>query len=181
MCPLPSSSRTSGSSQEDYYGLAGFFTRLGRKSFGEPPPYFACASVTTGEKNPLTDKSPEPKYLDGEYAKFSRRGRPAARAGRLDGQAGQSAISPRRWSIGCGATSSAAGLVHEVDDLRQTNPPSNPELLDALAKDFIEHKFDVKHVIRTLLNSQVYQLSARADATRTSTTGRTSPASTPGG
>ena len=38
------------------------------------------------------------------------------------------------------------GLVHEVDDMRETNPPSNPELLDALAKDFIEHKFDVKHV-----------------------------------
>jgi hypothetical protein len=50
--------------------------------------------------------------------------------------------------------------VHETDDLRETNPPSNPELLDHLAKDFIEHKFDVKHVIRTILNSRVYQLSA---------------------
>ena len=73
------------------------------------------------------------------------------------------------------------GLVHEVDDLRETNPPSNPELLDALAKDFVEHKFDVKHVIRTIVNSRVYQLSSRADASTTSTTGRTSPASTPGG
>ena len=52
------------------------------------------------------------------------------------------------------------GLYHEVDDLRETNPPSNPELLDALAQDFIEHKFDVKHVIRTILNSRVYQLSS---------------------
>ncbi|MFM7977288.1 MAG: DUF1549 domain-containing protein, partial [Pirellula sp.] len=41
-------------SQDDYYGLAGFFTRLGRKSFGQPPPYFASATVTTGEKNPRT-------------------------------------------------------------------------------------------------------------------------------
>jgi hypothetical protein len=52
------------------------------------------------------------------------------------------------------------GLYHEVDDLRDTNPPSNPELLDFLATDFIAHKFDVKHVIRTILNSRVYQLSA---------------------
>ena len=48
--------------QDDYYGLAGFFTRLGRKSFGEPPPYYAAGHATTGEKNPLTGKTPEPKY-----------------------------------------------------------------------------------------------------------------------
>ena len=44
--------------------------------------------------------------------------------------------------------------------MRETNPPSNPELLDALAKDFTQHKYDVKHVIRLILNSKVYQLSA---------------------
>ena len=52
------------------------------------------------------------------------------------------------------------GLVQELDDLRETNPASNPELLDTLAKDFIDHKFDVKHIIRTILNSRVYQLSS---------------------
>ena len=54
----------------------------------------------------------------------------------------------------------ARGLVSESDDLRETNPPSNPELLDWLAADFVKHKYDVKHVIRTILNSRVYQLSA---------------------
>jgi hypothetical protein len=44
--------------------------------------------------------------------------------------------------------------------MRETNPPSNPELLDALAKDFIDHKLDVKHVLRTICNSRTYQLSA---------------------
>jgi hypothetical protein len=52
------------------------------------------------------------------------------------------------------------GLVDPVDDMRETNPPSNPELLDALARDFIEHKFDVKHLIRTICNSRTYQLSS---------------------
>ncbi len=53
------------------------------------------------------------------------------------------------------------GLVEAEDDLRQTNPPTNPELLDALAKDFIEHKYDVKSLIRTIMNSASYQRSSR--------------------
>jgi hypothetical protein len=52
------------------------------------------------------------------------------------------------------------GLVHEVDDMRESNPPSNPELLDALAKDFIDRKLDVKHMVRTMVSSRVYQLSS---------------------
>jgi len=47
-----------------------------------------------------------------------------------------------------------------ADDMRVTNPPSNPELLDALAKDFVEHKYDLKHLIRTICRSRTYQLSS---------------------
>ena len=54
------------------------------------------------------------------------------------------------------------GLVEPIDDLRATNPPSNPELLDALAKDFVAQKFDLKHLMRTILNSRTYQLSSTA-------------------
>jgi hypothetical protein len=53
------------------------------------------------------------------------------------------------------------GLVEAEDDLRQTNPPTNPELLDALAEDFIKHKYDVKHVIRVVMNSAAYQRSSK--------------------
>jgi hypothetical protein len=52
------------------------------------------------------------------------------------------------------------GLVNPIDDLRETNPPSNPELLDALAGEFIKEGFDLKHLLRLILNSRVYQLSA---------------------
>jgi hypothetical protein len=52
------------------------------------------------------------------------------------------------------------GLVDPEDDMRVTNPASNPELLAALAKDFIQQGFDLKHLVRTICNSQVYQLSA---------------------
>ncbi len=145
--------------QADYYGLAGFFTRLGRKSFGEPPPYYAAASVTTGEKNPLTGKTPEPKYLDGPAPKFTPEEDP--RHALVDWMARPEnpffarSLVNRLWGHFLGR-----GLYHEVDDLRETNPPSNPELLDALAQDFVKHKFDVKHVIRIILNSRVYQLSS---------------------
>jgi hypothetical protein len=52
------------------------------------------------------------------------------------------------------------GLVEAEDDLRQTNPPSNAELFDALAKDFVNHGYDVKHLIRTIMRSATYQLSS---------------------
>ena len=51
------------------------------------------------------------------------------------------------------------GIVDPVDDMNAANPPSNPELLDWLARDFIEHKFDLKHLHRRILNSRTYQLS----------------------
>src|SRR5262249_38893530 len=53
------------------------------------------------------------------------------------------------------------GIIDPVDDIRSSNPPSNPALLDALARDFVEHQFDQRHIIRTILNSRTYQLAAR--------------------
>jgi len=53
------------------------------------------------------------------------------------------------------------GLVEAEDDLRQTNPPSNEELLDGLAKDLIAHKYDTKYLIRQIMNSAAYQRSSR--------------------
>jgi hypothetical protein len=52
------------------------------------------------------------------------------------------------------------GLVEAEDDLRQTNPPTNPELLDALAADFIKHGYDVKYLIKKIMNSATYQRSS---------------------
>jgi hypothetical protein len=50
--------------------------------------------------------------------------------------------------------------VDPIDDFRATNPPSNPELLDALAQDFIAHGFDLRHAARRIMNSRTYQLSS---------------------
>jgi hypothetical protein len=52
------------------------------------------------------------------------------------------------------------GLVEAVDDMRATNPPTNEDLLNAVVKDFVGHGFDVRHLIRTLMNSATYQTSS---------------------
>jgi hypothetical protein len=57
------------------------------------------------------------------------------------------------------------GLVDPVDDFRSTNLPSHPELLERLTVDFVEHGFDLRHVIRTVMNSRTYQLSSATDET----------------
>ncbi|MBL9184792.1 MAG: DUF1553 domain-containing protein [Verrucomicrobiaceae bacterium] len=52
------------------------------------------------------------------------------------------------------------GLIEPEDDLRDTNPPTNPELLDALAKHFTDTNFDLKSLVRVIAQSHTYQLSA---------------------
>jgi hypothetical protein len=54
----------------------------------------------------------------------------------------------------------AVGLVEPVDDLRISNPPSNRELWTALNQEFVSHKYDLRHIMRLILNSRVYQLSS---------------------
>jgi len=53
------------------------------------------------------------------------------------------------------------GIVHEPDDLRPTNPPENPDLLDFLAKELLAQKFDLKHIFRLITKSKTYQLSSK--------------------
>jgi hypothetical protein len=57
------------------------------------------------------------------------------------------------------------GLVDPVDNFSLANPPSNEKLLDALAKDFVDHKYDIRSLERTILNARVYQLSSDVNAT----------------
>src|SRR6185312_1680509 len=57
------------------------------------------------------------------------------------------------------------GIVEPNDDFRASNPPVNAPLLDALAQDFAAHHFDLRSLVRTILNSRTYQLSARPNET----------------
>lgn len=55
----------------------------------------------------------------------------------------------------------AVGLVESVDDLRASNPPSNPELWKALNAEFVKSNYDLRHLMKVILNSRTYQLSSR--------------------
>jgi len=63
------------------------------------------------------------------------------------------AMANRMWSYFFGH-----GIIDPVDDIRASNPPSNPKLLAALTKDFSDSNFDLKHLIRTIVSSRTYQL-----------------------
>ncbi len=64
------------------------------------------------------------------------------------------AIANRMWSYFVGK-----GIIDPVDDIRASNPPSNPALLEALTKDFVAHGFDLRYLMRTIVNSRTYQAS----------------------
>lgn len=55
------------------------------------------------------------------------------------------------------------GIIEPIDDIRAGNPASNPELLDAMTRDFVDHGFDVQHMLRTICKSRTYQHSVKAN------------------
>jgi len=65
-----------------------------------------------------------------------------------------------QWSTAHGLIFYGRGIIHPIDDARDSNPPTNPELLDALAADFVASGFDIKHLIRLICNSYSYGLKA---------------------
>lgn len=150
--------------QEDYYGLAAFFSRVGRKvvlpTACFPNTREDIYDTRAGEViHPRTGQVMKPKGLDGPvYAESSAvdpRHQLVDWMARPDNPYFAKALVNRLWGHCFNR-----GLVDPLDDMRSTNPPINPELLDALAKDFIAHKFDVKHVLRTICTSRVYSLSS---------------------
>jgi hypothetical protein len=149
--------------QKDYYGMAAFFAQVARK----PGPRSTDVVVFRGETpalatHPRTGEVLHPKFLDGVSqpvtAEQDARRLLAEWMTRKDNPFLARATVNRVWSF-----LFARGIIDPVDDIRSSNPPVNGPLLDALAKDFVEHDFDVRHLLRTVLNSRTYQLSARTN------------------
>lgn len=150
--------------QEDFYGMAAYFSRIGRKGVGLSPPISGGEEMVfvadSGQvTHPLTGAVVPPKPLFGVTPDIAPDQDPRAAfvlwlTGSDNTYFGQ-VMSNRVWADLMGR-----GLVDPVDDLRGTNPASNPALLQALAVDFRDHKYDLKHLIRTVMNSYAYGLSA---------------------
>ena len=154
--------------QDDYYNWAGLFARLDykivenkRKDTNDTREFKGDQIVllkTTGTvTNPRTGDAATPRFLGGEAPQTS------AERDELLALADWLPHSPmfarmqvnRVWFHLMGR-----GLVDPVDDFRASNPPSHPELLDALAKEFARHGYDLRWLIRSITQSRVYQLAS---------------------
>jgi len=155
-------------SQDDYWGLAAFFGRVGRKTIPEPgrnPNRQNGGRVAIYTKNSgtvtnlRTGQTSPMKPLDGEAVEVSTdedpRGKLVEWMVDVKNPFFARSVANRYWAHFFGR-----GIVDPLDDMRITNPPSNPELLDALAKDLTDNKYSLKHLIKTIVKSRTYQLSS---------------------
>ena len=144
---------------DDYYGMANLFARVKLKDTGRSGESILLTSPTGNVNHPQLGRPLPPRPLEAEpmplEAAGDRRRHFADWLTRPDNPFFARAVVNRVWANFLGR-----GLVESVDDLRATNPASNEKLLEALVEDFISHGFDVKHLIRTLMNSATYQANS---------------------
>jgi hypothetical protein len=160
--------------QDDFYSFAAFFGRIGRKGVGISAPISGGeeaiyhgegrvgrrrgAAASGGVKHPITGEVMAPTPLLGQPLDLTAEQDPrqvlADWVTSSENPFFAKVIANRVWADLMGR-----GIVDPVDDLRATNPPSNPELLEALAADFRKNGCDLKKLIRTICTSHAYGLS----------------------
>jgi hypothetical protein len=151
--------------QEDYYGLAAFFTRLeikDNKDGGRFGGAQLVKAVATPQKSRKLEMDAPPLFFDQEL--------PLEGVADIRTTLAEAVTSPkqpyfaRNFANRYWAYLMGRGLVEPIDDFRATNPPTIPALLDALAKEFVDHGHDPKHMLRLIANSSVYQRAGRINA-----------------
>lgn len=146
--------------QDNYYGLSAFFDRLQRRKGNRNNEMFIFTARRGETTQPRTSKTMPPWVPgQGELQIPSDSDRITSFAEwltRPENPFFARVEANRIWSQLMGR-----GIVEPIDDFRDSNPPSNPELLNALSKILVESRFDRKQLIRSILNSQTYQRSAR--------------------
>ena len=149
-------------SQDDYYGMQAFFAPIGFKQ--TPRGEFLSAIRTDSTTHPRTGNAIFAHPLGTPMPAANPTGdRRAALADWLTSPANPAFarnVANRVWAHFLGR-----GLIEPVDDVRSTNPPTNPELLDALAAQLRDHRFDVRHLIKAIVQSRTYQASADVNET----------------
>ena len=147
-------------SQHDYYSMSAFFSQIGRKptaTAGEDVIFHKRGMAQT--ENKKTKLPVKPAGLGDPALDIPPDEDPRLRLADWMGNKSNpffaKSLVNRYWKHFF-----KRGLIEPEDDIRDTNPPSNPELLDALAKHFVESGFDLKAVVRVIAQSSTYQLSA---------------------
>jgi hypothetical protein len=150
-------------SRKDYFQMAAFFSTLSGKK-GEKPeePHFVSRVADASAKHPKSGQRLKPAGLDSAPLEIQPDQDP--RQALVDWMVSSenrffaSALVNRYWKHFF-----AKGLVEPEDDMRITNPPTNPELLDGLAEYFVGQEFDLKALIRLICTSHTYRLEAAAN------------------
>ena len=156
-------------SQRDFYQFAAFFAETKRKGTGISPPIsagteFIYHAPGGSVRHPVSSEVLKPTPLAATPLNIPAGTDPRETLAEWlltpENPFLARAMANRVWGQFLGR-----GIVHPVDDFRATNPPVNPELLDALAADFAGHDFDLRHLMRRIMNSRLYQLSSLPNKT----------------
>ena len=151
---------------DDYYGFAAFFSQIGRKQ-GEDYRESVVFDLRSGEvRHTVDNRVMKPKFLGGEQPDLQGRDRRQVMAEWLTAPENPffgPNVANRIWAHFFGI-----GIVEPVDDVRVSNPSSNPELLSALGTKLVEYNYDFKRLVRDICNSNAYQRSTRPNASNAS-------------
>jgi hypothetical protein len=147
--------------QNQYYQMSAFFSAVGLRAGYEVGEEIVFDQRTDYEmKHPKDGHVIKPEFMVASNTPLPIPGDPARRDALAqwltakDNPFFAKAIANRIWSYFFGK-----GIIDPVDDIRASNPASNPALLDALTKDVVDHNFDLQHLMRTIVNSRAYQAS----------------------
>jgi hypothetical protein len=146
---------------DDYYGFASFFAQIGDKP-GEDPRERIVFNRGGGDvKHPVTGKALPPKFLGGPTPDIGSRDRREVLAEWLASP--QNSYFATNLANIVWAHFFGRGIIHEVDDVRVSNPPANPELLAELGKRFTDSHYDFKQLVRDICTSRTYQLASETN------------------
>jgi hypothetical protein len=147
----------------DYYGFAAFFSQIGRKQAEDPRERIVFNSGGGEVTNIVSHKVAQPKFLGGAEPDVKAKDRREVLAKWLaspDNPYFAKNLANLVWGHFFGK-----GIIDPVDDVRISNPPSNPELLDTLGQKFQEYHYDFKHLVRDICTSRAYQTAAETNPT----------------
>ncbi len=145
----------------DYRGFVSFFTQVSRKQGEDPRERIVFNSGSGEARHPLDNRVIAPKFLGEEAPDCAGKDRRQVLADWIASP--KNPFFPSHIANLVWAQYMGRGIVEPVDDARLSNPPSNPELLDALAAKLVEYKYDLRHLIRDICTSAAYQRTTRVN------------------
>ncbi len=140
---------------DDYYGFAAFFCQTSQKNAEDYREQIIFNRGSGEVTHPVTKKVMQPRFLGGELADTKGKDRRVVMAEWLTSPENpyfSTSIANRVWAHFMGV-----GIVDPVDDIRVSNPPTNPELFQTLGDKLAEYKFDFRQLVRDICNSKAYQ------------------------